>query len=132
MEKTMKTIGQPNTKVNNDKGFTIIEVMIVIGIFAIGILAVASMQVSAFQSNRSATLRTMAITLASERMENLASQDYGAIVSDSQAVDNFDISWTVTNDSPLANTKTITVTTTWNDRGESRNVNLSYIIAKLN
>lgn len=131
MEKTMKTLGQPNTKINNDKGFTIIEVMIVIGIFAIGILAVASMQVSAFQGNRSATLRTIAITLASERMENLISQDYGAIVSDSQAEDNFDISWTVTNDSPLPDTKTITVTTTWNDRGESRNVNLSYILAKL-
>ncbi len=127
----MKTLGQPNTKINNDKGFTIIEVMIVIGIFAIGILAVASMQVSAFQGNRSATLRTIAITLASERMENLISQDYGAIVSDSQAEDNFDISWTVTNDSPLPDTKTITVTTTWNDRGESRNVNLSYILAKL-
>ncbi len=127
----MKTPCQPHTTVNNDKGFTIIEVMIVIGIFAIGILAVASMQVSAFQGNRSATLRTMAITLASERMENLISQDYGAIVSDSQAVDNFNISWTVTNDSPLANTKTITVTTNWNDRGESRNVNLSYIIANL-
>lgn len=128
----MKTLCQPNTKVNNDKGFTIIEVMIVIGIFAIGILAVASMQVSAFQGNRSATLRTIAITLASERMENLISQDYGAIVSGNQTVDNFDISWTVTNDSPLAKTKTITATTTWNDRGESRNVNLSYILAKLN
>ena len=128
----MKTLCQPNTKVNNDKGFTIIEVMIVIGIFAIGILAVASMQVSAFQGNRSATLRTIAITLASERMENLISQDYGAIVSGNQTVDNFDISWTVTNDSPLAKTKTITATTTWNDRGDSRNVNLSYILAKLN
>lgn len=128
----MKTLGQPNTKINNDKGFTIIEVMVVIGIFAIGILAVASMQVSAFQGNRSATLRTIAITLASERMENLISQDYVAIVSGNQTVDNYDISWTVTNDSPLANTKTITVTTTWNDRGESRNVNLSYILAKLN
>jgi type IV pilus assembly protein PilV len=133
MEKTMKSQYHLNT-VTNEKGFTIIEVMIVIGIFAIGILAVASMQVSAFQGNRSATLRTMAITLASEHMENLASQNYGTIAGSNNptTVANFDISWVVTNNTPLSATKTLEVTVTWNDRGETRNVNLNHIIAKLN
>jgi prepilin-type N-terminal cleavage/methylation domain-containing protein len=130
----MKSQYHLNT-VTNEKGFTIIEVMIVIGIFAIGILAVASMQVSAFQGNRSATLRTMAITLATEHIENLVSQNYGSIAGSTNpnTVDNFDISWVVTNStSPSPATKTIVVTVTWNDRGESRNVNLNHIIAKLN
>jgi prepilin-type N-terminal cleavage/methylation domain-containing protein len=134
MEKTMKSQYHSNTMIN-EKGFTIIEVMIVIGIFAIGILSVASMQVSAFQGNRSATLRTRAITLASEQMENLISQNYGTIAGSTNpiTVDHFDISWVVTNSTSLSPaTKTIVVTVTWTDRGEIRNVNLNHIIAKLN
>ncbi len=127
----MKPLNHSKEEPVNEKGFTIIEVMVVIGIFAIGILAVASMQVSAFQGNRSATLRTIAITLASEQMEDLITTDYGLIVSGNRTEDNFNISWTVTNDTPLSGTKTIAVTVTWNDRGESRNVDLSYIIANL-
>jgi type IV pilus assembly protein PilV len=130
----MKSKYHSNT-VTIEKGFTIIEIMIVIGIFSIGILAVASMQVSAFQGNRSATLRTIAITLASEQMENLVSQNYGTIAGSTNpnTVDNFDISWVVTNStSPSPTTKTIVVTVTWTDRGETRNVNLNHIIAKLN
>jgi len=114
-----------------DNGFTIIEVMVVIGIFAIGIMAVASMQVSAFQGNRSAMLRTNAITLAAERMENLVSQNYALISADGETVDNLDIKWTVSENTPLPDTKTIAVTVTWNDRGTLQNVDLSHIIAKL-
>lgn len=131
IEKTaMKSVSHLNSETQNN-GFTIIEVMVVIGIFAIGILAVASMQVSAFQGNRSAMLRTNAITLATERMENLVSQNYALISADSETVDNLDIIWTVSENTPLTDTKTIAVTVTWNDRGTFQNVNLSYIIAKL-
>ncbi len=127
----MKLNGRSNSNISNDKGFTIIEVLVVIGLFAIGILAVASMQVTAFQGNRSAMLQTNAITLATERMENLISQDYAAIVSGNDTEANFDISWTVLNDTPMNNTKTITVTVTWNDRGGNRDVELNNIVARL-
>jgi type IV pilus assembly protein PilV len=126
----MKSLSHSNSETKNN-GFTIIEVMVVIGIFAIGILAVASMQVSAFQGNRTAMLRTNAITLATERMENLVSQNYALISADSETVDNLDIIWTVSENTPLTDTKTIVVTVTWNDRGTFQNVNLSHIIAKL-
>jgi len=126
----MKSLSHSNSETKNN-GFTIIEVMVVIGIFAIGILAVASMQVSAFQGNRTAMLRTNAITLATERMENLVSQNYALISADSETVDNLDIIWTVSENTPLTDTKTIAVMVTWNDRGTFQNVNLIYIIARL-
>jgi hypothetical protein len=76
-------------------------------------------------------LRTNAITLATERMEKLVSQNYALISTDSETVDNLDIIWTVSENTPLTETKTIAVTVTWNDRGTFQNVDLSYIIAKL-
>jgi len=127
----MKLNGRSNSNISNDKGFTIIEVLVVIGLFAIGILAVASMQVTAFQGNRSAMLQTNAITLATERMENLISQNYATIVSGSENQANFNIAWNVQDDTPLENTKTITVTVTWNDRGGTRDVVLNTILANL-
>lgn len=127
----MKLSYHKNSTTSNDKGFTIIEVMVVIGIFAIGILAVASMQISAARANRSATLRTDAITRASERMENLVSQTYSSIAGGNETVDNYTISWTVSEDTLLPDTKEITVTVTWDDWQGIRTMTLNHIVAKL-
>jgi len=64
-----------------EKGFTLVEVMISIAIFAIGILAVSAMQWDASKNNRTAALRTMATSLASEIMEEALGLDYDQIVA---------------------------------------------------
>ena len=127
----MKLFYDVNRRAGNENGFTIIEVMIVIGVFAIGILAVANMQITAFRANRAAMLQTNAITRGSERMENLISQNYAAIVSGNETVENFNISWAVSDNTPLPDTKTIAVTVTWNDMAGPRNMTLNHIVAKL-
>jgi type IV pilus assembly protein PilV len=124
----MKTIKHSSTRPKNEKGFTLIEVMVAMGIFAIGILAVASMQITAFQGNRSARLRTEAVTRASEYMENLVTQGYGDISDGSDTEGEIDLSWTVADDTPITDTRTVTVTASWDDRGGTRTADYSYII----
>jgi len=65
-KKTVKS-----AKEANNRGFTLIEVMIGMAIFAIGFLAVSMMQVTAINSNSSAREGTEAATLAAEQAERL-------------------------------------------------------------
>lgn len=60
----------------NQKGFTLIEVMIAIFILSVGLLAVASMQVSAIRGNHFSDNVTVALALAEEGMEDLLNKSY--------------------------------------------------------
>ena len=54
-----------------DRGYTLIETMIAISIFAIGFLAIASLQIAASKNNRAGSEITEAATIATDRMEML-------------------------------------------------------------
>jgi len=122
-----------------NKGFTLIETMIAMGIFAIGILAVASMQITAMQGNRSARIQTEAVSLAAQKLEELTAVPYtdGQLAagthseSDAGPNNQFDIDWTVTEDSPLTDTKTISMTVSWDDTSGQRSAEFNHIVADL-
>lgn len=57
----------------NQKGFTLIEALVAIGIFSIGFLAVASMQISSLNQTTSLRITNEAIELASGHAEFLHS-----------------------------------------------------------
>ena len=57
----------------SENGFTLVEVLIALTIFAIGLLALASMQISAIQGNSTSQRVTAATTLAEGAMEWLQS-----------------------------------------------------------
>jgi prepilin-type N-terminal cleavage/methylation domain-containing protein len=61
----------------DERGFTFIEVLIVIAIFSIGVLAVAVMQVTTINTNTAARLSGEATALASNQVEALMALDYG-------------------------------------------------------
>ena len=61
---------QPNILFTN-RGYTLIEIMIAIGIFAIGFLAIASLQITASKNSRTGSEITEAATIATDRMEML-------------------------------------------------------------
>lgn len=60
---------------HNQNGFTLLEILLAITIFAIGLLAVATMQVSAIHGNKLGNEWTQATTLAQQQLETLKSGD---------------------------------------------------------
>jgi prepilin-type N-terminal cleavage/methylation domain-containing protein len=61
---------QPNI-LFTDQGYTLIEIMIAISIFAIGFLAIAYMQITSSKNSRTGSEITEAATIATDRMEML-------------------------------------------------------------
>ena len=122
----------------NEQGFSLIEVLIAISIFSIGILAIASMQTTSIDSSSSAMVQTEVASWASDRIETLMALPYddaalepgtygSAVSTATDGIDNdWDgiideigetgtrntITWTIQEDIPINNTKTITVTVT--------------------
>lgn len=124
MSSTQEKIGN---MVPNNKGFTLVEVMIGMAIFVIGYLAVASMQMVAISGDTSARKTTEAATLAADRLETLIVLPYDNIVGGGPLAEGaYTVTWQVTDNSPLPNTKTITVTVNWQQGGQ-RNFEVTYI-----
>ena len=111
----------------NNKGFTLVEVMIGMAIFVIGYLAVTSMQMLAIKGDTSARKTTEAATLAADQLETLIVLPYDNIASGGPVTEGaYTVSWQVADDTPLPNTKTITVMVSWQHRGP-RNFEAIYI-----
>jgi type IV pilus assembly protein PilV len=108
----MKVFNLKNRPTGNQNGFTMIEILIAISIFAIGMLAVASMQISGIHGNARAQTLTGASTWASDQVETLLGMDYddGNLVSGAAQEGRYQITWSVTTGTMLPNTKTIKVT----------------------
>jgi prepilin-type N-terminal cleavage/methylation domain-containing protein len=102
------------------EGFTLVEVVVAIVMLSFGVLASASLTAALMKSNRGISNRTRAIEIAREKVEDLQSKRYTEITSGSDAVSvrgrSFSRAWSVAANSPIANTKTITMTVTWTDR----------------
>lgn len=120
-------------------GFTLLEVLIAVSIFAIGILAVATMQISAIHGNRLGNEFTQAISLAQMKIEELKNEDIvsaaltaGNYTDPSNPIDAteanggiFTRSWVIAN--YTADSRTVTVTVAWTVAGASHNVTISSI-----
>jgi len=57
-------------------GFTLIEVLVAIVILTVGLLAVGTMQISAIRGNFMGGNTSIALSLASEKMEDLLNRDF--------------------------------------------------------
>ena len=121
MDKVVVMSGKTTAKSErhmNDRGFSLMEVMIAMVIFVIGFLAVGSMQISAIRGNGGAREATEAATRATDQLETLIALPYDRIVSGGPVTQGaYTVSWNVADDTPLPNIKTITVTVNWLDRG---------------
>ena len=90
-------------------GFTLIEVMIAMAIFAVGIMAVFSLQITAINQNAAARIQTEATTIGVQHMELLMALPYDDFLLSAdesknphqQPVGGFTLQWTVKNPAVL-------------------------------
>ncbi len=63
-------------RLKKNDGYSMIEISLAMGIFAIGLLAIASMQISSRMGGRSAADSTEAAVVAMDKLEQLMALDY--------------------------------------------------------
>jgi type IV pilus assembly protein PilV len=134
----MKTDQTNTTLLKRNRGFTLIEVLIAMAIFAIGILAVASMQLSNTKNNTTGNITTQATMLARQKLEELKTVgDVTTLTSGTDPNNPMDADgntggiynrqWSVSNPLGGSTSRQITVTVSWNRRGQNRTVVLESI-----
>ena len=108
----------------NKKGYTFIEIMVAIVVLTLGFSTTVALMKWTIRGTLAGSKTTRAITLAQDKLEYLMRSSYSAISSGSDSTNSFTRTWTVTTSDP---NKTIAVTVTWSDLGNSKQVSLSGI-----
>ena len=122
--------------IKREGGFTLIELLIAVSILSAGLLALGTMQVSAISGGAYSSNVTEGSTLAADRLEKLLALPYNheslAPGPHSLELPNAQtVSWSVVENVPMTNTKTITFTVQWTDRGIQKRVSIQRIIARM-
>ena len=126
------------------EGFTLIEVMVALGILAVGLLAVAAAQLYAMRGGTSGRHASAAAAIANSQIENFQRVDFATLAATAgwtppggqqvqtvvqatpaaQTEMTYSVQWRIANVNP--DLKTIDVRVTWNEpRRPNRSVTLS-------
>lgn len=125
-------------------GFTLIEILFALFVFAVGVLSVVWVAAHSLEESRKTHLSTVATSLAQQKIEQLRNADYFELTSGQDEDDEgseivldeygqpggiFHRNWTVVEDDPMVGTKTITVYVTW-EEAEERTISMATIVAR--
>ena len=123
------------------EGFTLLEVIVAISILMFGILAVASMQSASIRGNALSISLTEGTALAADRVEKILTRSWthadlthnttGTYHSDPSPPSGFTVRWTVTDNSPITDTKTVLITVSWKEHGVDKSITLPRIIPRI-
>jgi prepilin-type N-terminal cleavage/methylation domain-containing protein len=110
--------------VANQKGFTLLELLIALAILSVGLLGLAGLHIAAIRGNISGFKFSAASAVVQERLEELKALDAASAVLSSGNHDDgavivqgitFNRSYTVSDNTPVKGTSTITFTVTWTE-----------------
>jgi type IV pilus assembly protein PilV len=124
--------------VKSQYGFTLLEVLVAIVILTIGLLGTAGLTTGVIRGNHYSKNITSATAAAQTQLESIKSSGYANATTTNFPGDTvtmggmtFTRTTTVTNSSPAANMKTVSVTVSWTESNNtSRSVNLQTILAE--
>ena len=128
----MKNLNKRKNK-TNDRGFTLIEVMIGLTIFTIGILGVMSMHLTSMQGDDSSRGFTEATNIALDQMENMMLTPYANLTSQATTTigEGYRVSWTISENTSWE-VKTVNMTIEWTDAKQTRSLNFNHMIPLIN
>ena len=132
----MRIPPQKNIIKGNQSGFTLIEVLISIGILGVGIMAISLMQAHFAGGNSQSRQFIRATDIAMNQIEtlsnitdpsnaNLNTGNYTTIINTYER--NYTLSWTVTDTDPNDGLLSINVSVSWNDNGLVRTLNFPWV-----
>ena len=104
-------------RLNSRAGFTLIEVLVAISIFAFGMMGLAAGAITITRANKTAQFHTMGTSLAQEKLEQLKATSVASVTSGNDTLPpylgvTFTRTWNVV---PQTGLKQITVTIQWTD-----------------
>ena len=123
----------------DNEGFTLIEALVALSVFAFSLVGLAYLMNSAVQTDVQTRRMTAATALAQQKLEELRNTSYtGVVRSASPELLNeagetsgdtfYKREWNVEDDIPAAGMKKLTVTVKWIDRWSSHQVELQTIL----
>jgi type IV pilus assembly protein PilV len=103
-------------RIKDQRGFTLMEVMISVIILSVALLALAGLQIISIRGNAFGGTMTEAITLAKDKVEDMKQDDWSNVASGSDTPVvrgmNYARTWQV---QTVAQTKEVTVTVSWDN-----------------
>lgn len=120
-------------RLHNNKGFTLLEILIAMVILSIGLLGMAALTGGIMRGNSFSNELTTATTLAQDRMEDIKRAGYSgasSLTENYNEISNFPLHKRVTSivDGPATDMKTVTVTVYWDS--DAHSVVLKTILAE--
>lgn len=112
-------------RMQETKGFTLIEVLIAVLLLGIGLISMASLAATVINGNASSSRLTTATTLAEDKLEEIQRRGYAnaensaGTESSVSGYTSFSRTTTVTAGSPGTGMKTATVTVSWDSGSHS-------------
>ena len=122
---------------NNERGVTMIEILMAMSILAFGILAVVAMQTASAKGNSTSLMSTDGLIFAVNQLETLMERSWTHADLDSGnnphsvSQGQYTITWNVTDNGVISNTKTINMTVTWSNWGLQKRISVQYIIPRI-
>jgi len=115
-------------KAEDEKGFSMIEILIALSVFAVGLLAISSLQIGSINNNGKARRSLKAVAIAQDQVETLMTTAYAAVnTSGPVTVNNrYNVAWIV--DPPIENTKDVALVVSWPERGKTRSITMNFIV----
>ena len=118
----------------DNAGFGFIDLMLAMVVLTIGVLALADLQIVSSKGNTSSKSTAAALNIAENKLEEIKGMVYANIAAEAPTpVPDSGVTFTrqvtVTTNSPIMSTKTITVIVTWSDNTGPHTVSLATIMA---
>lgn len=119
-------------KAATDEGFTLIEVMVALVIFAFGILAVLGMQTSAIRGGHQSNNLSEAARIGANKIEEFVSEEYAYVNDGTDSVDGkYSLRWDVDEitSGQLTDTKAVLLWVQWTEGGRTHTVTYEFLKA---